>query len=95
MSTGRQEIKVNIYLRISQMYIEKINKLDILELLLSPPNISSLSNLLILKDENNERPIFLAHLSRRLMGELIVYQSLRRPSVGPSVRQHFQTSSPL
>ena len=34
---------------------------------------------------------FLAHLSRRLMGELIVYQSLRRPSV----RQHFQTSSPL
>ena len=34
---------------------------------------------------------FLAHLSRRLMGELIVYQSLPRPSV----RQHFQTSSPL
>ena len=33
----------------------------------------------------------LAHLSRRLMGELIVYQSLWRPSV---VRQHFQTSSP-
>ena len=24
--------------------------------------------------------LFLAHLSRRLMGELIVYQSLRRPS---------------
>ena len=45
-------------------------------------------------------PPFLAHLSRRLMGELIVYQSLRRPSVRPSVRpssvrQHFQTSSPL
>ena len=39
---------------------------------------------------------FLAHLSRRLMGEQIVYQSLRRPSVRPSVvRQHFQTSSPL
>ena len=47
---------------------------------------------------------FLAHLSRRLMGELIVYQSLRRPSVRPSsvrpsvrpsVRQHFQTCSPL
>ena len=42
----------------------------------------------------------LAHLSRRLIGELIVYQSLRRPSVRPSVRrpsvrQHFQTSSPL
>ena len=28
--------------------------------------------------------VFLAHLSRRLMGELIVYQSLRRPSVRPS-----------
>ena len=44
--------------------------------------------------------MFLAHLSRRLMGELIVYQSLRRPSVRPSVVrpsvcQHFQTSSPL
>ena len=46
---------------------------------------------------------FLAHLSRRLIGELIVYQWLRRPSsVCPSsvrrpsvVRQHFQTSSPL
>ena len=35
--------------------------------------------------------LFLAHLSRRLMGELIVYQSLRRPSVRPQ----FQTSSPL
>ena len=41
-------------------------------------------------------PLFLAHLSRRLMGELIVYQSLRRPSsVRPSVRPQFQTSSPL
>ena len=31
--------------------------------------------------------ILLAHLSRRLMGELIVYQSLQRPSVRcPSVR---------
>ena len=40
---------------------------------------------------------FLAHLSRRLMGELIVYQSLRRPSVvrRPSVRPQFQISSPL
>ena len=28
--------------------------------------------------------VFLAHLSRRLMGELIVYQSLRRPA---SIRQ--------
>ena len=30
--------------------------------------------------------IFLAHLSRRLRGELIVYQSSRRPSVRPCVR---------
>ena len=40
----------------------------------------------------------LAHLSRRLIGELIVYQSLRRPSVvcrPSSVRPQFQTSSPL
>ena len=29
---------------------------------------------------------FLAHLSRRLIGELIVYRSSRRPSVRPSVR---------
>ena len=29
----------------------------------------------------NHGIVFLAHLSRRLMGELIVYQSLRRPSV--------------
>ena len=35
----------------------------------------------------------LAPLSRRLTGELIVYQSLRRPS--SVVRHHFQTSSPL
>ena len=33
----------------------------------------------------------LAHLNRRLMGELIVYQSPRRPSVRPQ----FQTYSPL
>ena len=39
-----------------------------------------------------EEHFLLAHLSRRLMGELIVYQSLRRPS---SVRQYFQTSSLL
>ena len=39
----------------------------------------------------------LAHLSRRLMGELIVYQSIQRPSVvcRSSVRPQFQTSSPL
>ena len=38
-------------------------------------------------------PHLLAHLSQRLMvmGELIVYQSLRRPSV----HQHFQTSFSL
>ena len=29
---------------------------------------------------------FLAHLSRRLIGELIVYRSSLRPSVRPSVR---------
>ena len=38
---------------------------------------------------------FLAHLSRRLKGELIVYRSIRRPcvsaSVRPSVGKHFQT----
>ena len=41
---------------------------------------------------------FLAHLSRRLTGELIGYPWIRRPSVRrPSVvrRPHFQTSSPL
>ena len=30
--------------------------------------------------------IFLAHLSRRLIGELIVYTGIWRPSVRPSVR---------
>ena len=39
--------------------------------------------------------VLLAHLSRRLIGELIVYKGIRRPSVRPSVRQHFQTTSPL
>ena len=37
-----------------------------------------------------EVPI-LAHVSRRLMGELIVYRSSRRQSVRPCVRSHFQT----
>ena len=32
--------------------------------------------------------LVLAHLSRRLRGELIVYRSSRRPSVHPSVRVH-------
>ena len=44
---------------------------------LASDDIITLANSLDLK-------IFLAHLSRRLMGELIVYQSLRRPSVRPS-----------
>ena len=35
---------------------------------------------------------FLAHLSRRLIGEHIVYEGIRRPSV---VCHHFQTTSPL
>ena len=43
----------------------------------------------------NVRIEFLAHLSRRLIGELIVYRSSRRPCVRPSVRasvrSHFQT----
>ena len=34
---------------------------------------------------------FLAHLSQRLICELIVYTGIRRPSV---VRQYFQTTSP-
>ena len=34
---------------------------------------------------------FLAHLSQRLIGELLVYKGIRRPSVC----QHFQTTSPL
>ena len=40
---------------------------------------------------------FLAHLSQRLIGELIVYEGIRRPSLRrPSVvRQHFQTTSSL
>ena len=40
---------------------------------------------------------FLAHLSRRLIGELIVYEGIRRPSVRCPffVRQHFQMTSPL
>ena len=41
--------------------------------------------------------MFLAHLSRRLMGELIVYQSLRRPSVGPSTISNIssETTGPI
>ena len=34
---------------------------------------------------------FLAHLSRRLKGELIVYRSIQRPCVSASVGKHFQT----
>ena len=41
---------------------------------------------------------FLAHLSRGLMGELIVYQSLRRPSVCPSTISNIfssETTGPI
>ena len=38
-------------------------------------------------------PYFLAHLSRRLIGELLVYRGICRPSVVH--RQHFQTTSSL
>ena len=49
------------------------------------------------KNENSCWPdqhyfLFLAHLSRRLIGELLVYRGIRRPSVR---RQHFQTTSSL
>ena len=37
---------------------------------------------------------FLAHLSRRLSGELIGYPWIRRPSSSSVVRSHFQTTSP-
>ena len=41
-----------------------------------------------------ETDLVLAHLSRRLVGELIVY--IQASGVRPSsVRQHFQTTSPL
>ena len=36
--------------------------------------------------EKSENSGFLAHLSRRLKGELIVYRSIRRPCVSASVR---------
>ena len=45
----------------------------------------------LLTDSITPAKDFLAHLSRRLIGELIVYKGIRRPSV----RQHFQTTSPL
>ena len=39
---------------------------------------------------------FLAHLSQRLIGELIVYGGIRRPFVVVRRRrEHFQTTSPL
>ena len=43
----------------------------------------------------NSRHVFLAHLSQRLRGELIVYPSSRRPSVRASVCSHFQTGISL
>ena len=41
--------------------------------------------------------LLLAHLSRRLIGELIGYEGIRRPSIlrPSSVCQHFQTTSSL
>ena len=53
-------------------------------------NISSLLrtsglNVKLSKSKLTAFCIFLAHLSRRLIGELIVYRSSRRPSVRPSV----------
>ena len=39
------------------------------------------------------RPTFLAHLSRRLIGELIVYEGICCPSVRPSVVRHLSTFS--
>ena len=49
--------------------------------------LSSLS----LNFQHKQYELFLAHLSRRLKGELIVYRSIRRPCVRPSVGKHFQT----
>ena len=57
--------------------------LSVLEPFLFPTAIS-----IGVKDTLRNWPMrFLAHLSRRLIGELIVYRSSRRPSV----RSHFQT----
>ena len=47
------------------------------------------------KAQSNMPLNFFAHLSQRLMGELIVYQSLCRPSVRRPSVNIFQTSSPL
>ena len=44
-------------------------------------------------DFNGNFFVFLAHLSRWLIGELLVYSGIRRPSVVR--RQHFQTTSSL
>ena len=51
--------------------------------------------MIFIKTLMNVDQILLAPVSGRLMGELIVYQSLRHPSLRLSVCQHFQTSSPL
>ena len=57
--------------------------------------------ILIFRGMRSNSLFLLAHLSRRLIGELIVYEGIRRPHVvrpsvrRPSVRQHFQTTSPL
>ena len=47
------------------------------------------------KAQSNMPLNFFAQLSQRLMGELIVYQSLCRPSVRRRSVNIFQTSSPL
>ena len=59
-----------------------------------PPRTPELSAIERLK---NGCIMLLAHLSRRLIGELLVYRGICRPSVRPSVvrRQHFQTTSSL
>ena len=41
----------------------------------------SLMNVNVLRNIHNLYLKFLAHLSRRLIGELIVYKGIRRPSV--------------
>ena len=57
--------------------------------IITPDRRKSKMLLIIVEATNDNQKLsfltFLAHLSRRLMGELIVYQSLRRPSVRPSV----------
>ena len=48
-------------------------------------NLSLLGSCHVEMSLDSDAVVFLAHLSRRLKGELIVYRSIRRPSVRPSV----------